>query len=278
MAEGDREQMQEVSRAFSALLEMRRLGHGRSHAVERVARLGGYSREDLTAAPVDAVATWTGCGDPLSSCELPREGKVLEIGCGAGLDLVLAKRRFGTPAQLYGIDMNRDMCDAARANLELAGFLDVTVHHATAEEIPLDDASADLVISNGMLALLPEKGRAITEAARVLGPAGVMVAAEVVLEKDLPPWMETNRSLASTGVGEALSLEEWKDVFRGSGFDRVEVVHRSVLEVSQLEDLIDRGVSGIEVAGCSASGAIMGIEAAALLHESVSIAVWKAST
>lgn len=264
-----------LSRAFSELLEKRRLGHGRTRALERVARLGGYPVEALASLPPDAVTLWTGCGNPLAWCP-SRARAVLEIGSGAGLDLALAARRVIPGGRLMGIDFNVEMCRAARALLEDVQAENVAVHHADIEDLPLADGSCDLVFSNGTLSLISDKNAAITEVGRVLEPSGALVACEIVLDEELPPWMASSGSLALTGVGLALSSEGWRRVLGESGFGRVEVLQRTQLDEARLVDLVDRGISGIEVAGCSASGAIMDIEAAALLEGSVSVFVMKA--
>lgn len=227
--------------------------------------------------PADAVSLWTGCGDPLALCELHGIRSVLEVGSGAGLDLALTARRLATGGRVTGIDFHEEMCQTARRVLEEMGAEGFAVHQAPVENLPLDDDSCELAISNGLLSLLHDKNAAIAEVERALSPSGVFVVSEIVLEQELLPWLSSNKRLTLTGVAGALSLEGWFQAFTNGGFDQVEVLKTTLLDETQLVDLIDQGISGIEVAGCSASGAIQDIEAAALLQGTVAVAVMRAS-
>jgi len=133
------------------------------------------------------------------------------------------------------------------------------------------EGSMDAVISNGVLSLSPEKGRVAASAFRALAPGGWFVASEVSLEVELPSWLEMGRGLRDAGITGAAGVEDYVELLREAGFGSVEVGRQVVLEPQQLEDLVDRGMAGLEIAGCSASGAIMGSEVASLLSGTVAV-------
>ena len=265
-----------ISTSVSEALEKRELGYGVRRAVERIVGLGGYRHELIESAPFDALAMWSGCGDPLAWCDLSPGQSVLELGCGAGLDLVLAARRVAPDGFVMGVDMNEDACLRALSSVKADGLRHAEVRQGLAEELATRVASVDVVISNGVLSLSPEKGTVLAAARQALAPGGWFVAAEVALEVDLPPWLEMSRGLRDVGITGAAGVDDYLELLTEAGFEQVEAAHKAVLEPQQLEDLIDRGMAGLEVAGCSASGAIMGSEVAALLSGTVAVVTLRA--
>ncbi len=147
-----------------------------------------YSAEELAAAPEAAIAWALGVGNPVRHAGLQPGEVVLDVGCGGGLDTVLAAHRVGPGGRVVGLDMLPEMCERARATAQDSGtapwceFL-----HGEMEAIPLPDASVDVVISNGVLNLSPRKSRALAEVARVLRPGGRLCVADLTVEDDLPP-------------------------------------------------------------------------------------------
>jgi ubiquinone/menaquinone biosynthesis C-methylase UbiE len=140
--------------------------------------------------------------------------KVLDIGCGAGTDLLLAARRVGTAGSAIGIDMTETMRDRARASAVAAGLSNVEVHSADATSLPLPDASVDVVISNGVLNLVPEKDKAFAEILRVLRPGGRLQLADIVIDADFGEDVRRNIDFVdwlnrrcSAGGGARLILE-----------------------------------------------------------------------
>ena len=152
---------------------------------EYAARVLGYDAAELALLPAECTASFAGIANPhLIAPILPGE-TVLDIGCGAGMDLLLAARRVGTSGCAIGIDMTEAMRRRARASAAAAGLTNVEVHEADATALPFPDSSIDVVISNGVLNLVPEKERAFAEIRRVLRPGGRLQLADIVVDAEL---------------------------------------------------------------------------------------------
>src|SRR2546422_4638855 len=147
----------------------------------------GYDATELTALPREVTQSFAGVGNPHVIAPLPAGSTVVDIGCGGGTDLLLAARRVGPTGRAIGVDMTADMRAQARAGARAAGFTNVEVLEGDATHLPLDDASVDVVISNGVLNLVPEKDRAFAEIARVLRPGGRLQIADIVTGVELSP-------------------------------------------------------------------------------------------
>jgi SAM-dependent methyltransferase len=147
----------------------------------------GYPAELLDTVPPGATEAFTGVAAPVFGAALRPDEAVLDLGCGAGLDLILAARAVGPGGRAIGVDMAEPMVARARTNLEALGLSWAEARVALAEALPLPDASVDCVLANGILNLAPEKAAVLTEIARVLRPGGRFVLAETTLRHELPP-------------------------------------------------------------------------------------------
>ena len=145
----------------------------------------GYDPAELAALPSECVAAFAGIANPHAIAPLLPGETVLDIGCGAGTDLLIAARRVGPNGRAIGIDMTEAMRDRALWCAAAAGLTNVEVHRADATALPLPDASIDVVISNGVLNLVPEKDRAFTEIWRVLRPGGRLQLGDIVLNSPI---------------------------------------------------------------------------------------------
>jgi SAM-dependent methyltransferase len=154
---------------------------GPAYAVEFL----GYYPAELAALPSECTASFAGIANPHRIAPILRGETVLDIGCGAGTDLLLAARKVGPNGRAIGIDMTEAMRDRALASAAAAGLANVEVHRADATALPLPDASIDVVISNGVLNLVPEKDKAFAEILRVLRPGGRLQLADIVLNTPL---------------------------------------------------------------------------------------------
>ena len=142
----------------------------------------GYPMEQVDRLPVSVQAFYCGVGNPLGLAE-PRSGaKVLDIGCGAGVDSLLAALRMGPEGEVCGIDLTPEMIKRARINQEAAGLDNATFQALSAEELPFADEAFDIAISNAAFNLIPGKARALGEAFRVLKPGGSLLIADQVLD------------------------------------------------------------------------------------------------
>ena len=154
---------------------------GPEYAVEWL----GYDPAELKAVPADVTRAFAGVGNPHAIRPIPAGARVLDVGCGAGTDLLLAARQVGPTGRAIGIDMTAEMRERARTGARACGFEHVDVREGDATELPLDDASVDVVISNGVLNLVPEKERAFAEIARVLKGGGRLQIADIVTGVEL---------------------------------------------------------------------------------------------
>jgi arsenite methyltransferase len=215
--------------------------------VGAVASCAGYTGDELAQLPDDAVVNAFGCGNPLAFSEV-REGEVvLDLGSGAGIDLLIAAKKVGPTGRVIGVDMTDEMIAAAEANIRKAGADNVEVRKGIIEALPLEDASVDWVISNCVINLSPEKEKVFAEIARVLKPGGRMQVSDIVAE-ELPEAVRRSAELYSSCIGGAISEKDYLAGLREAGLEQVEVLDRLVYKSKQLEDLA--GDAPAEVTGC----------------------------
>jgi SAM-dependent methyltransferase len=155
----------------------------------------GYDAAELALLPAECTASFAGVGNPLAIGPLAAGESVLDIGCGAGMDLLLAGRRVGRKGLAVGVDMTEAMRQRARAAAAAAGLSQVEVRAGDATNLPVSDASMDVVISNGVLTLVPEKDKAVAEIMRVLRPGGRTQFADIIVEAELSEEMRSDIDL-----------------------------------------------------------------------------------
>jgi arsenite methyltransferase len=153
---------------------------------EYAATVLGYDRATLAELPPFVTESFAGIGNPHAIGALRADETILDIGCGAGTDLLLGARAVGPRGRAIGVDMTAGMRDRARRGAEALGLAQVDVRAGDATALPVESASMDVVISNGVLNLVPDKPQAISEIARVLKPGGRVQIADIVLGVELP--------------------------------------------------------------------------------------------
>lgn len=202
-----------------------------------VVKSAGYSAEELAELPADAVINSFGCGNPLAFSEV-REGEVvLDLGSGAGIDLLIAARKVGPTGRVIGVDMTDAMLERARANIRAAGTVQVEVRKGLIEHLPVDDSQVDWVISNCVINLSPDKPAVFAEIARVLKPGGRMRVSDIVAE-DLPEEVLRDPALYSSCIAGAIGEAEYLEGLRRAGLVDVEVLERVVYTGAELEALV----------------------------------------
>ena len=156
------------------------------HTGRRLAHLLGYPEEWLIGLPESSIASFAGTGNPFSLGALNPRDKVVDIGSGAGFDSLIAARMVSPDGQVVGIDMTPIMIEKAKTAAREAGFSNAEFRQGYAETLPIQDAWADVVISNGVLNLIPDKPAALQEMARILKPGGRLQIGDILVQKAVP--------------------------------------------------------------------------------------------
>jgi arsenite methyltransferase len=146
----------------------------------------GYDATELAGLPAEVTSSFAGIGNPHAVGRVPAGATVLDIGCGAGTDLLLAARHVGPTGRAIGVDMTAAMRERASKGAAACGLANVEVRQGDATQLPVEDRSVDIVISNGVLNLVPEKERAVAEIARVLKSGGRVQIADIIIGEVLP--------------------------------------------------------------------------------------------
>jgi len=184
-----------------------------------------YSVAERAELPPAAVAASLGCGNPLAVADLHQGETVLDLGSGGGGDVLLSARRVGPTGRVYGLDMTDEMLELARRNIAAAGASNVELRKGQIEDIPLPDASVDVVISNCVINLSTDKPAVFAQIHRVLRPGGRVGVSDVVAEDSLTPAERAERGDWAGCVAGALSRSEYVDGLVAAGFTGVEVTY-----------------------------------------------------
>ena len=182
-----------------------------------------YDADQRADLPEAAVLASLGCGNPTAVAELRAGETVLDLGSGGGIDVLLSAQRVGPTGFAYGLDMTDEMLELARRNASAAGATNVAFHKGTIEDIPLADASVDVVISNCVINLSTDKAAVLAEIARVLRPGGRIGISDVVADDHISPAERAERGSFAGCIAGALSFGEYHVGLEAVGLDDIEV-------------------------------------------------------
>ncbi|MCW3994980.1 MAG: arsenite methyltransferase [Candidatus Bathyarchaeota archaeon] len=207
---------------------------------EQIGKMIGYSQEELTAVP-DGSNLGLGCGNPTALASLKEGERVLDLGSGAGFDCFLAAEKVGKKGKVIGVDMTSEMLDKARANAKKGGYSNVEFRLGEIENLPVADDSVDVIISNCVINLAPNKQRVFEEAYRVLAPGGRLMVSDIVLLKPLPESVQKSVEAYTGCIAGAEIKEKYLDLIRKAGFAEVKVIDEKTypLECIVSEDTIE---------------------------------------
>ena len=192
-----------------------------------------YGSEEAGAVPEAALAASLGCGNPTLLADLRPGEVVLDLGSGGGIDVLLSARRVAPSGKAYGLDMTPEMLELARRNQAEAGVPNAKFLEGTIEAIPLPDGSVDVIISNCVVNLSPDKPAVLREAFRVLRPGGRLAISDIVLRRDLPEPLRHVIGLWTGCVAGALLDTDYREQLQRAGFDEVDI------EPTQIYDRAD---------------------------------------
>ena len=209
-------------------------GSGAQTAAHRI----GYSNAQIESVP-DAATMGLGCGNPQAIARLKPGETVLDLGSGAGFDCFLAARAVGETGRVIGVDMTDGMIRKARRNAKKAGIGNVSFRAGEIEQIPVADGTVDVIMSNCVINLSPEKEAVFREAYRVLKPGGRLAISDVVAVRPLPASMLADRQLHCACIGGAALVTELRQLLETTGFEKI-----GITLVDSSRDLIKQWVPG----------------------------------
>jgi ubiquinone/menaquinone biosynthesis C-methylase UbiE len=231
-------------------------GAGDPRGAQAVAQAFGYTPQELASIPAEANLGLS-CGNPTAFASLRPGETVVDLGCGGGLDVLLAAGKVGPTGKAVGVDMTQEMIELARRNATQAGVGNVEFHLSTIDRLPLPDASVDCVISNCVINLAPDKKAVFREMFRILRPGGRVAVSDIALKRPLPNELARDVMAYVGCIAGAVSPEEYERDLRAAGFETVEVVdtHKDLNAYAKAENLGACCAPPMAGAGCCTEGA-----------------------
>ncbi len=202
---------------------------------KQISKAIGYSESDMNSAPEEANLGF-GCGNPVALASLKKGDVVLDLGSGAGFDVFLAAKEVGPDGRVIGIDMTSEMIDKAKLNAKKGKYSNVDFRLGEIEKLPVEDKSIDVVISNCVINLSPDKEQVFREAFRVLKPSGRLMISDLALLKDLPNSVKESVEAYVGCIAGAISKDTYIQLIKKAGFEDVGVISQSSYPVDNILD------------------------------------------
>lgn len=214
-----------------------------------------YPKADVVSLPSEAIAVSAGCGNPTAIAGLKPGMTVVDLGSGGGIDCFLSAKKVGPKGRVFGIDATPEMIHRARKTAKENGYDNVEFRLGEIEHMPLDDGIADVIISNCVINLSPDKEQVFRDAFRVLKAGGKLAVSDIVLMKDLPEIVRKDMRAWSECVSGAVSEKEYTGAMRKAGFENITIEERVVYSKEQLTDYLEGSdsVEASKVAGIDLS-------------------------
>jgi SAM-dependent methyltransferase len=209
---------------------------------ESISKKMGYTDEELKSVP-DGANLGLGCGNPTALASLKEGETVLDLGSGGGFDCFLAARKVGQQGKVIGVDMTAEMLEKARENARKGNYSNVEFRLGEIEHLPVADNSVDVIISNCVINLSPDKGQVFKEVYRVLKPGGRLMVSDIVLLQELPEELKHSKSAYVSCIAGALMKETYLGAIKDAGFDKVTIVDETKMPFgSQSNDPMAKAV------------------------------------
>lgn len=206
----------------------------------------GYTAEDLQLVPELAVLG-VGCGNPTALADLKEGETVLDLGAGAGIDVFLAAKKVGERGLVIGVDLTEDMVAQGRRLAEAHGYGNVEFRLGDIAHLPVDSGTIDVIISNCVINLTPDKLASFTEVYRVLKPGGRILIADLVTAGELPPEVRASAAAWADCLAGAMAKEAYLETIRSAGFAEVTVVSESPYEAPGMDERLQGKILSIKV-------------------------------
>ncbi len=201
--------------------------------LEKYSNKLGYTKDDLNSIP-DGSNLALGCGNPTAHASIKEGETVLDLGSGGGLDCFIAAKKVGNTGKVIGVDMTPSMIDRARENARNGNYDNVEFRLGEIEHLPVADNSVDLIISNCVINLAPNKENVFREAYRVLKPGGRIMVSDIVLLKELPDVIRENVQAYVGCIGGAIMKDKYIEAIQKAGFQDVDIVDQSTFSTTEI--------------------------------------------
>ncbi len=206
----------------------------------------GYSKDEINSVP-EGSNLGLGCGNPTALAQLKEGGTVLDLGSGAGFDVFLAANKVGEKGYVIGVDMTEKMIDKANENAEKGGYRNVEFRLGDIENLPVEDDSIDVIISNCVINLSPNKLKVYQEVYRVLKSGGKIVVSDIVTLKDLPKNVKEDLEKWTSCISGALKKEEYLDVIEKTGFKDIKILSESSYCDERFDEKLRGKITSIQI-------------------------------
>lgn len=193
----------------------------------QVSKMIGYSEDEMNNVP-EGSNLGLGCGNPTALASLKEGERVVDLGSGAGFDCFLAAKKVGKKGKVIGVDMTPEMLEKARSNARKGKYTNVEFRLGEIENLPVADCSADVIISNCVINLAPNKKRVFEEAFRVLAPHGRLMVSDIVLLKELPESIQKNVEAYAGCISGAEIKNKYLELIRKAGFQEVKILQEKI--------------------------------------------------
>jgi SAM-dependent methyltransferase len=205
---------------------------------ERISAVIGYSKEDMDSVP-EGANLGLGCGNPVAVASLKLGDTVLDLGSGGGFDCFLASKQVGETGSVIGVDMTPEMISRGRKNAEETGTSNVEFRLGEIEHLPVADNSADVIMSNCVINLSPDKLSVYRDALRVLKPGGRLAISDIVATAQLPDDIQKDLALVSACIGGAATIEDTAKMLKEAGFQEIKIT-----PMNEGREIIEKWVPG----------------------------------